>query len=219
MRLPLYIEFSGKRVLVIGGGSVGTRRAKKFLEAGARVRVLSLKFSEELKKLGSEGKVQLIHKMVDLENVREHLKWAHLVVLATNDLELNKRVSREARKVGVLVNNATDAEDTEVVVPFEVRVDSIRVAVTTEGKAGVAARLASEKIEKLLREDVEIIGTLKLFTEIKKYMKKHIPNPKDRIPLYFKLFKDKNITRLIREKKLEDAYEKAVEIIESTVKT
>ncbi|WP_367834253.1 NAD(P)-dependent oxidoreductase [Vulcanisaeta sp. JCM 16159] len=42
MRVPLFIEFSGRNVLIIGGGGVGTRRAIKFLLAGANVRVLSL---------------------------------------------------------------------------------------------------------------------------------------------------------------------------------
>ena len=51
MRIPLYIEFDNKNVLIIGGGGVGTGRAKKFLKAGAKVLVLSMDFSEELKKL------------------------------------------------------------------------------------------------------------------------------------------------------------------------
>jgi len=60
MRIPLFIEFEGKRVLVIGGGGVGTLRAKKFLEAGASVKVLSLDFSDELKELSREGRVELV---------------------------------------------------------------------------------------------------------------------------------------------------------------
>jgi len=45
MRIPLYIDFRDKKVLVIGGGMVGTSRAKKFLEYGAEVFVLSKEFS------------------------------------------------------------------------------------------------------------------------------------------------------------------------------
>ncbi|MEM2190049.1 MAG: NAD(P)-dependent oxidoreductase, partial [Archaeoglobaceae archaeon] len=55
MRVALFIEFEGKKVAVIGGGYVGTTRAKKFLETGAKVTVFSLNFSDELLKLSEEG--------------------------------------------------------------------------------------------------------------------------------------------------------------------
>ncbi len=68
MRVPLFIEFSGRNVLVVGGGGVGTRRAIKFLLAGANVRVLSLEFSSELLRYAEQGKVVLIRVMLMMRN-------------------------------------------------------------------------------------------------------------------------------------------------------
>jgi Siroheme synthase (precorrin-2 oxidase/ferrochelatase domain) len=54
------MEFEGRNVLVIGGGGVGTRRAVKFLMAGANVRVIGLEFSNDLVRYAEQGKVVLI---------------------------------------------------------------------------------------------------------------------------------------------------------------
>ncbi|MEM1859518.1 MAG: NAD(P)-dependent oxidoreductase, partial [Metallosphaera sp.] len=39
---PVFLNLKGMRILVVGGGKVGTKRALKFTEYGADVTVLSL---------------------------------------------------------------------------------------------------------------------------------------------------------------------------------
>ena len=217
MRIPLYVEVEGRNVLVVGGGNVGTRRALKFLEAGANVRVLSKEFSSRLvEKSREEQRLQLIR--ADASNpgeVESLVRWADIVVLATDNLELNRRISRLARKYGRLVNNATDASDTEVVVPFELEVNGIRVAVTTEGRAGVVARLAAERIKNLLESDVELRTLMEVMSRAKEYMKKVIGSPKKRFPIYFELADDEKLRSLARQGRAEEAWLRAKEIIDS----
>ncbi|RLI85247.1 MAG: bifunctional precorrin-2 dehydrogenase/sirohydrochlorin ferrochelatase, partial [Archaeoglobales archaeon] len=118
MRIPLFIEFEGKKVLIIGGGGVGTSRAKKFLEAGAIVKVLSLDFNEELKELEKEGRVELIKgNAFDREVLEKLIAWSDLVTVAIPNLEVNDIVFEVAKKHKTLVNLANDADRTEVVVP------------------------------------------------------------------------------------------------------
>ena len=217
MRIPLYVEAEGRNVLVVGGGNVGTRRALKFLEAGANVRVLSKEFSSRLvEKSREEQRLQLIR--ADASNpgeVESLVRWADIVVLATDNLELNRRISRLARKYRRLVNNATDASDTEVVVPFELEVNGIRVAVTTEGRAGVVARLAAERIKNLLESDVELRTLMEVMSRAKEYMKKVIDSPKKRFPIYFELADDEKLRSLARQGRAEEAWLRAKEIIDS----
>jgi Siroheme synthase (precorrin-2 oxidase/ferrochelatase domain) len=80
------MEFEGRNVLVIGGGGVGTRRAVKFLMAGANVRVIGLEFSNDLVRYAEQGKVVLIKGDArDPGLLRSNIEWADLVVIATND--------------------------------------------------------------------------------------------------------------------------------------
>lgn len=207
MRIPLYIEFSGKNVLVIGGGGVGTSRAKKFLSAGANVRVLSLDFSKELKELG----VELVKGDArDVKTLEEHIKWCDLVTVAIPDIGINNVVVELARKYGALANLANDAERTEVVVPFDGEVEGIKFAVTTEGKSGVVARAVRDRFKKLLEEDSEIKNLLKAMDFLKKYMKENNIPVNVRMMMYFAVSSDEEFRNLVREGRVEEAEEFAV---------
>jgi len=151
MRIALFIDFQGKKVAVIGGGYVGTTRAKKFAEVGAEVTVFSLNFSEELLKMAEEGKVKLLKR--EASELNEELSEFDLVVVAIGDKNLNEKFKELSRKYRFLLNLANSAEDTEVVVPFEGGKDGIRFAVTTEGRAellrgkfGRCSKTCSKKI-------------------------------------------------------------------------
>ncbi|HIP62677.1 MAG TPA: bifunctional precorrin-2 dehydrogenase/sirohydrochlorin ferrochelatase [Archaeoglobus profundus] len=206
MRIPLYIEFSGKDVLIIGGGGVGTSRAKKFIEAGAKVKVLSLEFSDELKKLANEGKVSLIKGDVFNEkNLEKLIAESNLVVVAIPDRRINDIVEKIAKKYKTLINLANDAERTEVVVPFEGEVDGIRFAVTTEGKSGIVARKVKDLFLKVLKEDEEIIPFLKAMEHLKKFMKSHNVPIQMRMKLYFVISSDPEFRELIRKGEVDKA--------------
>ncbi len=218
MRIPLYIEFEGKRVLVIGGGGVGTSRAKKFLEAGARVRVLSLKFSDELRRLAEEGRVELIEgDASDEKLLRRLISESDLVVVAIPTLKLNDTITRIAKEHRVLVNLANDADRTEVVVPFEGEVEGIRFAVTTEGKSGIVARKVKEAFKKLLEEDEETIFFLKAMDHLKRFMKSHNVPVHLRMKLYFVISSDPEFRRLVREGRVEEAQNLAERLVEEYV--
>ncbi len=218
MRIPLYIEFENKKVLVIGGGGVGTVRAKKFLEAGAKVRVLSLKFSDELRKLAEEGKVELIEGDAFNEELLEKLiSDSDLVVVAIPSLKVNDIVWKIAKKHKTLVNLANDAERTEVVVPFEDEVEGIRFAVTTEGKSGIVARKVKEAFKRLLEEDEETIFFLKAMEHLKKFMKSHNVPVQLRMKLYFVISADPEFRRLVKEGKVDEAQNLAEKLVEEYV--
>ncbi len=218
MRIPLFIEFEGKRVLVIGGGGVGTSRAKKFLDAGAKVKVLSLDFSEELLRLEKEGKVELIKgDASDRSLIEPLIAESHLVVVAIPSLRLNDLVCEIAKAHKTMVNLANDAERTEVVVPFEGEVEGIRFAVTTEGKSGIVARRVRESFRKMLEEDEETIYFLKAMDHLKRFMKSHKIPVQLRMKLYFVISADRDFRRLVREGRVEEAQNLAEKLVEEYV--
>ena len=214
MRIPLYIDVSGKKVVVIGGGGVGTSRAKKFLEYGADVVVVSLDFSEELRKLKEEGKIELISgDGRDLKILEEVVKDAFMVVVAVGDRKVNEVVEKLAEKYGFLKNFANDAEKTEVVVPFEGEVEGIRFAVTTEGKSGIVARIVRDRIEEMIRSDEETINLLKVMDFFKRYMKDEDVPVQIRMKMYFAISSDAEFLRLVEKGKVEEAKAYAVKFL------
>ncbi len=218
MRIPLYVEFKGKNVLIIGGGGVGASRAKKFLKAGANVRVLSLDFCNELKEMEKKGEVELLEgNAFDEKLLEENISWANLVTVAIPPLEINDKVIELAKKYRTLVNLANDADKTEVVVPFEGEVDGIRFAVTTEGKSGVVARKVRDSIKKMLEEDEEIIYFLKAMYYLKRYMKKKKIPIHMRMKLYFVISSNPEFVEMVRKEDVEGAKKLVEKLVEEYV--
>jgi len=206
VRIPLFIEFNGRNVLVIGGGGVGTRRAVKFLLAGANVRVLSLEFSNELMHYAEQGKIELMRGDVNNEELlRKSIEWADLVVIATNDPAINERVREVARDLRKFFNDATNAEETEVVVPFESEINGIRIAVTTEGLSGIVARRALDKIMNFLREDEELMNMARVWYAVKSRLKEVVSDVRTRLSLYMELDNDEKFNELARKGLVDEA--------------
>ncbi len=217
MRIPLYIEFKGKKVAVIGGGGVGTSRAKKFIEAGADVTIFSLEFSDELLKLAEKNVVKLVKTDVSDIKFDEILADYHLVVVAIGDKKYNREIIDAARKSKTLVNLANDAEMTEVVVPFEGGKDGIRFAVTTEGKSGVVARKVRDTFQEILERDDEIFYFLQAMDHLKKYMKARQIPVNVRMKLYSAVSSDSEFRKLVSEEKIEEARRYAEKLVEDYV--
>ncbi len=218
MRVPIYVEFEGKNVLVIGGGGVGTFRAKKFLNAGAKIKVLSLDFSDELKRLEREGALKLIRGDVrDLEKLEELIKNSDLVVVAIPFTDLNDEILKIAKRYKTLVNLANDASKTEVVIPFEGEFEGIRFAVTTEGKSGIVARKVKDLFLKALEEDEDVVSFLRAMDHLKRYMKSRGIPIQTRMKLYFAVSSDEKFRELVRRGEVESAKRWAEKLVEDYV--
>jgi precorrin-2 dehydrogenase len=130
---PAMLRVHGRRVVVVGGGKIGMRRAAVLRDAGANVRQVAMGGTEpEL-----EG-VCLIR-----EHYRpEHLQDAVIVLACTDDPTLNSQIASDARKMGAWVNVADQPEDCDFYLPAVAGEGDVIVAVGTGGSApGLASRL------------------------------------------------------------------------------
>ena len=136
--LPVGIKLRGKRVLLVGGGQVASRKGKKVLAAGGHLAVLSPELSKPLLDLYLKGCLGWIPT-----EFREDLPLApHLVIAATPHREVNARVWAHFKSKGALVNTVDDPEKCDFIFSAITRFPEFTVAVTTQGShPGVAARI------------------------------------------------------------------------------
>jgi|GEM_PF-93233 len=213
----LYIDLSNFIVTIFGGGVVGTRRAKYFLESGSRVRVVAKEFTDELKNM--KEKIELIK--VDLKtnkNMLERLiSSSDIIVIATNDQELNNLINNIARLKGKLVNNAAEATKGNLIVPFsgEVYNGLLKFSITSMGLAGVAARKARDKILELLHNDKELKTLSISMFLIKKALKICVKDPKLRLSMYFVVESSRNYADAISEGNLKKSIEASIQVVET----
>jgi precorrin-2 dehydrogenase/sirohydrochlorin ferrochelatase len=144
--IPLLHDFEGETVLVIGGGTVGARKARRFARE-AEVIVVSPSFAD-----ADFGGAERVREAPDAEGVREWIDRTEpaLVVAATDDGDLNAAVESAAREAGALVNRTDEhggRDPDSVVVPATVRDEPVVVSVSTGGASPALSRHLRERIE------------------------------------------------------------------------
>ena len=132
MYYPLFIDLKNKKILVIGGGRVGSRRALYLLEAGALVTVISKEFD---KKLEIKNKhLKIIKKEINEKKLNEiSLKNYFLVITATNDKKINEKITKKIKN-RALVCRADNYKLGNVIFPAVLKVEKNTLAFTTFGK-------------------------------------------------------------------------------------
>lgn len=121
---PLGLHLAGKRVLVVGGGAVGTRRVKGLLVSGADVVVVSPVVSAELADLSLAGQITWHQREFSAGDTA----GAWLVHTATGVTEVDTAVTTECDAARILCLNASRAEASSAWVPAVTRHDGMTVA-------------------------------------------------------------------------------------------
>ena len=137
-RFPLFVRLEGRSAVVVGGGTVGLRRAETLRRFGAAVTVVSPSLSGPL-----EG-----CRWVSRAYRPGDLTGAYLAVAATDSPEVNAAVGREARQKGVLFNRADCPGDCDFFFPAVCEGDGLTAGVVGDGsnhkKTAQAARMIRE---------------------------------------------------------------------------
>jgi uroporphyrin-III C-methyltransferase/precorrin-2 dehydrogenase/sirohydrochlorin ferrochelatase len=144
--LPIFIDVSGRRCLVVGGGAVAARKVELLQAAGADVCLVAPEIGEGLRMLAARGGLQTSlrpYQAGDLDGVQ-------IVVAATDSAEVNARVAREAQQRGIPVNVVDSPVLCTFIMPAVVDRSPVLVAISTAGTSPVLARLVRTRIETVL---------------------------------------------------------------------
>ena len=144
--LPLFFDIRQRPCLVVGGGEVAARKVEALLRAGGRITVVSPTLIPPLSEHNQSGKIVHLAETFD----DRHLKDCILVVAATADGELNRRVSELARQHNIPVNVVDRPELCTFIFPSIIDRAPVTVAVSTGGAAPVLARLLRARLETMI---------------------------------------------------------------------
>ncbi len=149
-RFPLFIHMEKKKILVIGAGKVALRRIEVLLDFGADITVITKGVPEDLKErinaLHRDGKIDLLERefiSADIQN--EYF----MVLAASDDNELNRKIVSLCKEKGILVNSASCREDCDFYFPAIVTKDTMVIGIAGDGSdhravAGLAAQVRKE---------------------------------------------------------------------------
>lgn len=145
--IPLMIDLAGKKVVIFGGGEVGTRKAR-FFAPEAEVTVISRSFSPQLASLGIERVTSDLSTLGE-GDISRMLEGVFLAVAATPDTSLNNRIGEACRKMGVLFNNAS-GEPGDILIPSVMGGEHFLLALSTGGESPAVSRFLREHLQSTL---------------------------------------------------------------------
>jgi siroheme synthase-like protein len=139
---PVMLEGARFSALVVGGGSVATRKVRSLLDGGIRVEVVAPEIADELRALAGD-RLAIHQRAFDPADIRA----GTIVIAATDDAELNGRIGARAIASGCLVNVVDDPRGGNFISASVHRSGDLTVAVSTgrtpAAAAAIRATLAS----------------------------------------------------------------------------
>ncbi len=189
----LFADLKNRPVLVVGGGTVANRKVMALLEADADITVGAPVITAELKQLQAEGRITHIAGRFD----ESWLEDCWLVVAATNDRALNRRVVDAANARRRFANVVDDAELSTFQVPAIVDRGPLQIAISTAGAAPVIGRRIRADLE--TRIDQATGSLVGLLSDFRGRIKDRFPDFNARRQFYEKLA-DGSILSLLRRR-------------------
>jgi len=190
-KYPIFLELSGRRVVLIGGGAVAVRKARSLLAAGARLVVVAEQIDDVLTDLCTGTGAELIRSRYS----KDYLGEAVLAIAATNDYELNRQIYKDCQELEILCNVVDQPELCDFYVPAVVRRGDLQIAIGTEGYCPAYAGHLRKKIEQTFTDKHgEFLAELE---RIRKRIVDDVPNPADRKTLLGELADDESFEYFI----------------------
>ncbi|MGD0078209.1 MAG: bifunctional precorrin-2 dehydrogenase/sirohydrochlorin ferrochelatase [Sedimentisphaerales bacterium] len=147
-KYPIFLELGNRRVVLVGGGAVATRKAETLLKAGARLVVVAERVDETLRGLCIAHKGELIEGRYS----KAHLTGATLAIAATDNEKLNNQIYKDCQELEILCNVVDSPQLCDFYVPAVVRRGDLQIAVGTEGNCPAYAGHIRKKLEKIFTE-------------------------------------------------------------------
>lgn len=158
--VPILVEASGLRVLVVGGGAVATRKTKQLVQAGATVRIVAPVLAEELEALVIERGLIVERRPYEREDIGD----AHLIIAATDDRVVNASIARDTEAASRLLNAADHSDDGNFAMMAAHRRGPLTIGVSAGGvpAAGVRIRDAiAERFDARYGDALRELGALR----------------------------------------------------------
>lgn len=151
----IHVEFkainlsSSARVLIVGGGKAGLIKLRSFQNKGFAVDVMSPDFCDEIVDMSrSFENVKLIKSKYSCEILKKY----NVVIIVTNDENMNERLRSDCEKLKKVYLYGPDFKKGNFSVPMEVESRNIRLSVGTAKGSPYTSRFLAEKLHSFLEE-------------------------------------------------------------------
>ena len=200
--LSFNLQIADRKILVIGGGTVATRKVTTILAAGAALTVISPTLTYALQQLRDDGRIGHFPRPYRAGD----LAGAFLAIAATNDRGVNQAVAAEAASLGMLVEITDNPAAGNVTSPAVIRQGDLAIAISTNNRAPALAAAIKKELAALFGPEygksVRLLGEIreKLLTEgaASTYNKQVLRDIAEKLPALYASGAESDIDKLLK---------------------
>jgi len=211
------LNVRGKHAIVVGGGTEGVRKVRGLLGQGCRITVISNRVNRFLADQATRGKIEIVKARLSDARILEGISDVFLVLAATNDHELNRKIVEKGRSIGAFVYATDDPAFSDFSYTSIVNIEGVmQVAISTSGKSPIMARNVRIRAERVLRRIIRKadIDNARLQEFARVAARPRIKTVGKRKEFLYSLIKDRRIQNLIKEERIEDAKSATLELLQ-----
>tara|TARA_B110000014_G_C19914435_1_gene473169 strand:+ start:133 stop:744 length:612 start_codon:yes stop_codon:yes gene_type:complete len=149
--MNINFDFTNKKILIVGAGKVALRRLRKIVnqKIECKVKIISPVTLPKIDLIADKNKNISIFKRKYKKN---DIKDQNIILACTNELEINKKISHDAIKSNLLVNNASDKELSNFFFTSNIKLDkNINININTDGSNPLLSKVVRLIIEESLK--------------------------------------------------------------------
>ena len=155
---PAFIKLENRKVLVIGGGKIAGDKISHLLDFTKDITIISPKIDENVKNMIEKNRLVYI----DREYQKGDIENFYIVIVAADDIELQKRVYLECQEKRILCNSVDSIEYCDFIFPSYTKRGDLIIAISTSGASPAFSKYLRRAIESLIPKNIEnILNELK----------------------------------------------------------
>lgn len=145
---PLFICAYNKKVLIVGGGKIATRRLKTLLNFDFNIVVVSKTITNEIEKICCDNNILFIK---DSYNIN-YIENCFMVLACTNDAVCQKQIVDDCKNNNIFVNSCSDKNDCDFFFPSIHTSNYTTVGIVGNGDDHHRTKQVANKIKGVLDE-------------------------------------------------------------------
>ncbi|WP_299163079.1 bifunctional precorrin-2 dehydrogenase/sirohydrochlorin ferrochelatase [uncultured Tenacibaculum sp.] len=149
---PIFLKVHQLNVLLIGAGNVGLEKLSFLLKSSpnAKVQIVAIDILPEVRDLAIKHKVEIIQEAYN----SNYLKNKDLIIVATNDNDVNIQAYNDCKKQNLLVNVADTPQLCDFYLGGIVTKGNVKIAISTNGKSPTTAKRLRQFFEEVIPKDI-----------------------------------------------------------------
>jgi len=170
---PAFLTLQDRKILLVGGGKIASDKLSKLLDFTLDIKIIAKNLSQEIKKY-----IKKYNLEYELREYREgDIDSFDIVIVAVDDIILQKNIYFESRDKKIFVNSVDSREFCDFIFGSYIKKDDLIISISTSGSSPSVSKYLKIFLEKALPKN------LSSFLKEIKSLRESLPKGKDRMTL------------------------------------